>query len=285
MIVRYFSIITILLLLGLSSCRSDEGFTDVDGYKYLLGEVGTFPLTIDECSGLANADGQLFVINDGGATEDLHTIDPITMEETQVVLPISNKDWESVIYYNQDLIIADVGNNKGNRGDLFLHHVDVESLEHVHTTTFRYPGQPTSSSTNHNFDCEGMAVIGNQYCLFTKNRGNELTYIYTAPIFTSDFTLRDSIAVPLRVTDVYYDEKESVVLLLCNQRIDGIHLSYLKVVGVDDQLGFTDLVSFPLDIADKVEAITIKDGCTYFIGSEKESGGLGKLYEIELRGL
>lgn len=278
-------VISLVIIVIICSCQNEEGFTKVNDISFRISELGYMPEAIDECSGIAYTNNQLFVINDSGAEQDFLILDPISMTSQHIELPIQNKDWETIIYYNQDLIIADIGNNKGERDTLFLHHIDVSTLTHVHTTSFMYPEQTTTWSENHNFDCEGMAIIDNNYYLFTKNRTNSYTNIYKAPIFTSHFKLVDSIQVPLRVTDVYFDESVGVILLLCNQKIDDTHVSYIMAIQNNSDSTFTKLACIPLSLDDKIEGITLKSDCTYYIGSERESGGSGKLYEIEIRGL
>jgi len=275
-----------ILIFAFASCDEYSDYTDVGDLKYKLDSIAILPSDISECSGFAVVNDQLVIINDGSHDATLHYFDLDSLTSTAITIEGAyNNDWEGVTVADGEILIADTGNNNGKRQMLRIYHIDAISHELSDITKFTYPGQTFEESYDHDFDTEAIAYIDGEVCLFTKNRSNTKTNLYTAPLYSSEMILRDSIEVPWRVTDACYHPATGSTLLLCNQKVDGVHMSAIELVRLDVESNFVHIGSIPLLIHDKLEAITVKEKNTFYLGSERESGGFGLLYEIDIVGL
>jgi len=281
-----------LFLIGICSlvffaCDSNEGYSEFGNFKYKLAEAANLIDGLDECSGFINIADELICINDGGNSGAvLYYFNPLTGQQTiNSYSSIMNKDWEAIAQSEDEIIIFDTGNNKGQRPGLDIHHIDILTKEISYSNTFMLPGMPAADPKSHNLDIEAAIIKDNKYCLFTKNRADNNTDLFIADLGENNMTKVNSIGVPAMVTDAHYHDKSGSVLLLCNQKIDDLHISYISIWNISDDYILTHRGNLPLQLNDKVEAITAKNNNVFYIGSEKVSGGLGKLYEIKIKGL
>ena len=230
---------------------------------------------------------ELVCINDGGTSGAvLYFFDP--KSKSQILFPFSeikNIDWEAIARNDSEIMVFDTGNNKGNRQSLDIHHIDILSKEINYTNTFMLPGMPAADPFIHNLDIEAAIIKNNKYCLFTKNRADKNTDLFIANLRDSNMTKVSSIAVPAMVTDAHYHKKSNSILLLCNEKFENLHKSYISIVYMSDEYILTHRVDIPLELNDKVEALAAKEDNSFYIGSERVSGGKGKLYEIQINGL
>jgi len=282
-------IFTFIGALLLTNCKK-ETVTPIIPAELALSiqQVGTFDTLINECSGFYYDQAQLFVINDGGGGAVLYQMTPENLADvTAIPLEgVQNTDWEAIVKTADEIIIGDFGNNWGNRNNLSLLHFDKANFEFKKEITFNFPNQlDFLPSDSHNFDCEAFFVKDEQYHLFTKNRGNNKTNLYTAPINTALFDLRDSIEVPAFVTDAYYYEARQVLLLLGNQLVGESFESFITVIQIQENSELVLLANLALNIEEQLEAITLKEDNVFFVGSEKERNNGGNLYEVRISGL
>lgn len=259
-----------------------------DNIRHTVKKIGTFQDTINECSGFFYEQQQLFVINDGGGGAVLHQTNPTNLAFVQTIaLPeVSNFDWEAITTTETEIIIGDFGNNFGNRRDLKLLHFDKSNFTFQKSIPFSYPDQTDFTPSNtHNFDCEALIIKDNQYHLFTKNRGNTRTNLYTAPLGDNLFILQDSLEVPGLITDAYYLESSAIFLLLNNQKVADIFQSFISIVQLKEDNRLAIITNLPLNLNEQLEAITLKEDNVFFIGSEKERLVEGNLYEVTIEGI
>ena len=141
------------------------------------------------------------------------------------------------------------------------------------------------SSNTHNFDCEAFIIKNNEYHLFTKNRGNTRTNLYTAPIGENTFILQDSLEVPGLITDAYYLESREICLLLNNQKVADVFQSFISIVQLTEDNRLEIITNLPLNLNEQLEAITLKEDNVFFIGSERERLVEGNLYEVTIEGI
>lgn len=151
------------------------------------------PNTVEETSGLVFFDGLLWTHNDSGGEAVLYGIDTTTGEISRRLLfsGIKNTDWEDVALHEHYLFIGDFGNNSGSRKNLLIHRVnrmdippkgDAElSIETIHFS-FEDQTDYTVNWKSNNFDCEAMVAGKDQLYLFSKNRGDQQSRLYTLPI-------------------------------------------------------------------------------------------------------
>lgn len=256
--------------------------------KLTVKKLGSLPSAIKECSGFCLKGNQLLVINDGGVGPQLYFVDTntITLSTQRNIPSIKNIDWEALDCTTDELIIGDFGNNFGARKDLTIYHLDKQTFTLLKTIPFVYPNQVSFDEVAHNFDCEAMIIRNEQYHLFTKNRGNNQTNLYTASIHTGGFMLQDSIEVAALVTDAYYHSVSEKILLLENKWLkEGVFESFIQIIEIDDNFQLKTIATLDLEIKEQLEAITLKNGNEFYVGSEAEINNGGNLYLVIIEGL
>jgi len=274
------------ILLSLSSCFRIPQVIE-EGKSITLTEYAKMPEVARECSGMILTENELLVHNDGGDKPNIYrlnkngvdTIGRVTIDGAV------NVDWEAMTMHEDELIIADFGNNSGNRKNMKLYHVDKETYELKKTIPFSYPDQVTFDDPKHNFDCEAIIVKDGKYLVFSKNRGNKNSNIYSAKLHSSELTFQDSIALEGMVTDAYYHEASDVILLLCYEWTFGVFKSSLALVKPMANGKFKTTNIFNLGPPEQFEAITHIEDNKFLIGSEAYLAAGRKLYTLTINGL
>lgn len=149
------------------------------------------PDEIRENSGLIMMNAKLWTFNDSGGLPVLFAFDTSRREIVQrvTIVNATNNDWEDICLDENFVYVGDFGNNRGTRQDLKIYRIarsafpaqgDAEIIgEAIH---FSYPEQVSfERSRTHNFDCEAMIAAGDSLYLFTKNRGDGHTVLYSVP--------------------------------------------------------------------------------------------------------
>ncbi len=281
--------IWILCLLAMSCGSDPDPSQDTEKkIKFKFSELGDLSEEVDESSGIAIIDGMLVTINDKGDDAKLYfvNLEKLELESELTLIQVENKDWEAILVTDTEIIIGDTGNNEGDREYQNIIHLDRPTFKNTHTTSYSYPEQEIVNSRDHNFDCEAITIVADTYCILTKNRANDQTYLYTAPVLTSDFKLADSIAVPALVTDVYYNKPSQTLLILCNEDDeDEVHHSFVEVVSLSSDFHLTHRASLTLETEAKLEGITLLKGNDFLLASESYDGDDGKIFKLEITGL
>jgi len=142
-----------------------------------------------EGSGLALHNELLWSINDGGNEPTLFglnlTDEPAAKVRQVTVRNAANLDWESLITTSESLVIADCGNNRGDRIWFQFHSINWGQLEmnqglvdaktiHVKLADVT----PAVERQNHNRDCEAVTEVDGNYWLFTKNWQDQKSRLY-----------------------------------------------------------------------------------------------------------
>ncbi|HOI33171.1 MAG TPA: hypothetical protein PLC47_10415, partial [Bacteroidales bacterium] len=151
------------------------------------------PKAVEESSGLVFFDGLLWTHNDSGGDAALYGIDTATGEiSRRLFFPeIKNIDWEEVALHEDYLFIGDFGNNSGSRKNLLIYRVsrmdippkgDAELSTETIYFSFEDQTDYTVNWKSNNFDCEAMVAGKDQLYLFSKNRGDQQSKLYTLPI-------------------------------------------------------------------------------------------------------
>ncbi|MCO5237752.1 MAG: T9SS type A sorting domain-containing protein [Chitinophagaceae bacterium] len=166
---------------------------------------GTLPGELNEISGMIHINGKLYALNDGGNSNELFVVDTLTrnIEKTITLEGATNVDWEDLTTDGTYIYIGDFGNNAhGNRTDLKIYRVPVQSIAAIEGTTgtvpagdidvihFSYEDQTdfTSQPGNHTaFDCEAVLYDNGKLHLFTKNWIGNTTSHYTVPAEPGDY--------------------------------------------------------------------------------------------------
>lgn len=146
---------------------------------------------VRETSGLAEFDNLIWTINDSGGGNILFGLDKKSGKIVRkiVVKNAKNHDWEAMASDKDFIYIGDVGNNKGNRGDLRVYKVSKNSLTSGNTEAkaeaihFIWPDQKIFFRTKRRtrFDCEALISYGDSLVLFTKDWFTHKTRMYSLP--------------------------------------------------------------------------------------------------------
>ena len=149
--------------------------------------VTGLPEELNETSGLANLNGEIWTHNDKGDEAVLYRIDPAngsiirTVEITNAI----NKDWEDITHDDNYVYIGDIGNNDGDRTDLRIYKISRAALETsdfvlAEIIDYAYSDQTSwePSHNNNDYDCEALISYGDKLYLFSKNWVDHQTRCY-----------------------------------------------------------------------------------------------------------
>lgn len=163
-------------------------------------KVGRLPAIIQESSALIQADsGSLYTLSDGGNPAVLYKISYTGELIDSLVLPLPNRDWESLARDTEgNIYIGDFGNNLNQRTDLAVYKISPE--RHIDTIRFHYPEQTAFPAAEHErfYDCEAMVWDQQQLHLFTKSRSDKFSRYYTIPDSAGKFSARLQTKLPIK---------------------------------------------------------------------------------------
>jgi len=239
---RYLYLCFILCFLATFSLRGQDGCTDPqainfdpmavenDGSctygstQYQMEQRAVLPDILEEASGAAYLDGELWVFNDGGNPNEIYRIDTLTGEILQTVLvgALENEDWEDMAQNDTHLFVGDFGNNRGDRMDLRIGQIDRSDLGNLIVSAqiinFSYSDQTdfTERLNNNDYDCEAFFFYRDSLHLFTKNWVDEKTRHYTLPATpgTHVAQLREIFDTEGLITGAAIDEETGTISLL-----------------------------------------------------------------------
>lgn len=147
------------------------------------------PTLVSECSGLVQSlryPGVYWALGDSGSSA---SVAPILADGRLArgwsgrvqIEGAKNYDWEDIALDGEgNLIIADVGNNLGRRGQLMLHFVaepkpGATALRPTRTLQVHYEDQKEATP---DYDCEAVFCIDDRIFFLTKHHDDQLTMLY-----------------------------------------------------------------------------------------------------------
>ena len=240
---------------------------------------------INETSGLEYYDDYLITHNDSGNAPRLYVINlegKLVLEST--IHGTVNRDWEDLASDGSHYFIADIGNNRGKRKDLTIYILNSKLIL-VDSINFNYKVQTNfEKRKKHRFDAEALTVLGDSLLLFSKDRKQYNTQLYTIPKAGGNYTLVPFAewAVGALITAADYDQ-ENQLLALTGYDTDWQQFFYLIPNFILDHARNIQPKKYllPLEKA-QVEAIKIIDKNHFWITSEGEGGGHPRLFKITL---
>lgn len=192
--------------------------------QFQMEQRATLPNALEESSGLAYLNGQLWTHNDGGNPDEIYRIDSLTGEILQTVLVggLENEDWEDMAQSDTHLFVGDFGNNAGNRMDLKIGKIDRNDLGNLIVSAeiinFSYSDQTDFEEllNANDYDCESFFYYQDTLHLFTKNWVDQQTRHYTMPATpgTHVAQLRETFDVEGLVTGAAIDEETGTISLI-----------------------------------------------------------------------
>lgn len=179
---------------------------------------------VKETSGLAFHNGLLWTQNDSGNPSRLYAVDTLTgaVLRSVFVQGAPNIDWEELAVSPTHLFVGDFGNNNGNRKDLRIFRIPLDSLPgrdtvSVDTISFHYEDQSdfTTASNNNDYDCEAFVWMDGSLHLFTKNWVSQNTrhYILSDQPGKYPAALRDSLDCGGLITGASRDTSGNGIIL------------------------------------------------------------------------
>jgi len=196
-----------------------------------------------------------------------------------------SKDMEEISQDSLYLYYGDIGNNRGNRHDLYILRISKESILNntfaIDTIAFSYEDQTdfTAQPQATDFDCEAFVVTDDSIYLFTKQWISTQTTIYSLPKTpgTHIAQRRETYNVNGLITGVTY-MPEYQLIVLCgysySRKVKVASLRPFIVLLYDYQdnrffSGNKRRLNFKSTVKSQVEAIATHNGLDYYITNER----------------
>lgn len=144
---------------------------------------GSLTTQVAETSGLACVNHQLWTLNDSGNAAEIYQLSERGDVKARVPLALKNIDWEAITAHGNTVFIGDIGNNSGQRDELFLHRFSLQGtqVQHLQSFTIKYPNKPATalSPYAHDFDAEALVALDGQHLLlFSKSWASGISHVY-----------------------------------------------------------------------------------------------------------
>ena len=246
------------------------------------------PLKINETSGLEYYGDNFLTHNDSGGKTILYEFNKggkIVYEYTINDCGVNN-DWEDITADNENIYVANSGNNYGTRQNLAVLILDKESdFECTGQIQFKYKNQVNFENRNrHPYDSEGIISVGDELILFSKDRENLMTELYSLPKIPGSYEIEPIHSYPVNslITGADYNDKLKLVALVgydfnWNQY-------FYKISNFDlSNLGQTVIEKFKIPVGKaQIEAVKIIDESSFWITSEDEGNGFPRLFNFKI---
>ena len=242
--------------------------------------VSDYPLSkiIDETSGLEIIGDFFITHNDSDGYPILYYLSKKgEIIKQRNVRSAVNRDWEDITKDDKYIYISDSGNNYSNRKDLKIYKIPINeySAEKTQIISFDYPEQDSFDiNTNTIFDAEGLISIDDELLIFTKNRKEKTTDIYSMPKTAGNYRAKKVKTLNVNSIVTGADYSSDLKLLALTSTID--FTEYYLITINDFNLHSNgayqiNMIKIPIGKT-QVEAIKIIDKNDFWITSEDESG-------------
>ena len=270
-----------ILLFGLLlfSC-SEEGTTI---------ERQFLPLKINETSGLEYYNNNFLTHNDSGGETILYEFNKEgnIVDEHFIENCGENNDWEDITADSKNIYIANSGNNYGTRQNLAVLILDKESdFKCTGQIQFKYKNQVNFENRNrHPYDSEGIISVGDELILFSKDRENLMTELYSLPKIPGSFEIESIYSYPVNslITGADYNDELKLVALVgydFNWNQYFYKISNFDLSNMDQSV--IEKFKIPVGKA-QIEAVKIIDESSFWITSEDEGNGFPRLFKFKIK--
>lgn len=279
---KHFGFVCSVLLL-----LSQQGLTQEWESSYL----SSLDREVKESSGLLVLDGRGITHNDSGNEPKLFVIDLNSgyVVRSVFVRNTPNVDWEDISRDDQYLFVGDFGNNLGNRTNLRILRIEIDSFLLKDTVeadfiSFDYKDQTsfTSAPFETNYDAEALISYGDSLFIFTKQWGNFKTRVYSLPKIPGDYSISaiDSLDTNFMVTGADTDESSDLAGIV-GYNFSRAFFIPLPIEELGNWSSYTFDV-FPLETSGsmQVEALGFDEFGTGYFTSEDNPFGDASLYKI-----
>ena len=269
-----------ILLFGLLlfSC-SEEGTTI---------ERQFLPLKINETSGLEYYNNNFLTHNDSGGETILYEFNKEgnIVDEHFIENCGENNDWEDITADYRNIYIANSGNNYGTRQNLAVLILDKENdFECTGQIQFKYKNQVNFENRNrHPYDSEGIISVGDELILFSKDRENLMTELYSLPKIPGSYEIEPIHSYPVNslITGADYNDELKLVALVgydFNWNQYFYKISNFDLSNMDQSV--IEKFKIPVGKA-QIEAVKIIDESSFWITSEDEGNGFPRLFKFKI---
>ena len=246
------------------------------------------PLEINETSGLEYYNKNFLTHNDSGGKPILYEFNKdgkIVSEHTINNCGVNN-DWEDITADNENIYVANSGNNFGTRENLAVLVLDKENnFKCKGLIQFRYKRQNNFESRNrHPYDSEGLISVDDELIIFSKDREDLITELYSLPKIPGDYEIEPlySYQVNSLITGADYS-KELKLVALVGYDFAGNQFLYTIKDFERNNLDNSKLRKFKIPVGKaQIEAIKIIDESSFWITSEDEGNGFPRLFNFKI---
>jgi hypothetical protein len=261
-----------------------------------LSRVCTFPLELQENSGMTEYADLLWNINDGGNEAAIFGfgLKDTVVHQKLIIREAVNTDWEDITQDKKHLYIGDFGNNLGDRRDLRIYILNKEDILPTSDTissagiiSYSYEDQTDyTPAANYStpWDCEALIVIDDSIILFTKDWQTNQTSLYTLPAKAGKYTakFRKKYNISGLVTATAWSESKKELLILGYQNYT--FTPFISVVPDFslNNLSFIDLRRINFDMfGTQTEGIAYSSDGSVYVSCEKSPVFLQTLFKAE----
>jgi len=258
---------------------------------------GPLPKELTENSGLIEMDDDLYIgLNDSGNPANLYLFSVKRRMGTRTVKinNAQNVDWEDLTQDETYVYVGDMGNNSGDRKDLTIYRIKKDDLRKnaeadAEKITFAYDLQTKfKASSKNNFDCEALVTVGDSLHLFTKNRGNKMTDLYSLPTVPGDYRAKHlgQFAANGLVTSAAlrkHGDKSDLVLIGYNEKshnYTGFMIYFPSVEGTHFFQAISKRVEFNTSL--QIESVLYHGEHQVWITNEESKSQEGLIYKAEI---
>ncbi|AOW19565.1 hypothetical protein [Urechidicola croceus] len=236
------------------------------------------PELLSETSGLEFFNNKFISHNDSGGQPVLYELDSVygSIVRTVTILNAKNTDWEDIAQDEKHIFVADMGNNAGKRRDLKIYKISKNdylnnSTVIAKTINFKYGDQKDfSSSSKNNFDAEALTSFKDSLLIFSKNRGDSKTKIYTLSK-DGDSQIakyKTTLDVDGLITGATYNASNDSVLL-CGY-VDTLSPFLIYIESFSTSKSFVRInLSQIIGVGSQVEGIAFDENGNYYFSREK----------------
>lgn len=246
------------------------------------------PLEINETSGLEYYNKNFLTHNDSGGKPILYEFnkDGKIVSEHIINNCGVNNDWEDITADNENIYVANSGNNFGTRENLAVLVLDKENnFKCKGLIQFRYKRQNNFESRNrHPYDSEGLISVDDELIIFSKDREDLITELYSLPKIPGDYEIEPlySYQVNSLITGADYS-KELKLVALVGYDFAGNQFLYTIKDFERNNLNNSKLRKFKIPVGKaQIEAIKIIDEYSFWITSEDEGNGFPRLFNFKI---
>ena len=246
------------------------------------------PLKINETSGLEYYNNNFLTHNDSGGETILYEFNKEgnIVDEHFIENCGENNDWEDITADSKNIYVANSGNNYGTRQNLAVLILDKENdFECTGQIQFKYKNQVNFENRNrHPYDSEGIISVGDELILFSKDRENLKTELYSLPKIPGSYEIEPIHSYPVNslITGADYNDELKLVALVgydFNWNQYFYKISNFDLSNMDQSV--IEKFKIPVGKA-QIEAVKIIDESSFWITSEDEGNGFPRLFKFKL---